>query len=210
MDFLVAHLSWLVPVLIIVAISSTLYWMLHPPVSRTVQIATSAAEQAEEIAGNVLVVFTADIKSEVLMALATRMAKGQHAQLVAIYIIEVPLTLPVDAELPVQEREALGMLNAATEIGRKFGLEIRTRTIRDRNAGAAIIQAAREENARLIVIGTYREHRYAGAPLAKVIEFVTTHSHVDVLVGVISSDESKSMLRLGGPAASAQKGTNKK
>src|SRR5579863_4034676 len=203
-------MSWLVAALIVAAITSTLYWMLHAPVSRTVQIAASAAEQADVVAGNVLVVFTADIKSEVLMALATRMAKGQHAQLVAIYVIEVPLTLPVDAELPVQEREALGMLNAATEIGRRVGLEVRTRTIRHRSAGSAIIQAAREENARLIVIGTYREHRYAGAPLAKVIEFVTTQSHVDVLVGVISSDESKSMLRLAVPAAPAAKGVSKK
>ena len=128
------------------------------------------------------------------MALATRMAKGQQAQLVAIYVIEVPLTLPIDAELPQQERQALEVLTAATEIGRKVGLEIRTHTIRGRQTGPAIIEAARDENARLIVMGTYREHRYTGAPLAKVIEYVTTHTHVDVLVGVSSATEPRSML----------------
>lgn len=210
MEFALAHLGWLVAAAIIVSISMTLFWMLHPPSSRTLRIAENATEQAHNITGNVLVVFSADISSEVLMALATRMAKGQHAQLVAIYVIEVPLTLPIDAELPQQERQALEVLTAATEIGRKVGLEIKTRTVRDRQTGPAIIQAAREEIARLIVMGTYREHRYAGAPLAKVIEYVTTHTHVDVLVGVSSATEPRSMLNLATPAPLGGKASNKR
>jgi len=84
-----------------VLISATLYWMLHPPSSRMLLIAKSVTEQATEIAGDVLVVFSPDIHSEVLMALAMRMAKGHDAQVVAIFVIEVPYTLPVDAALPV-------------------------------------------------------------------------------------------------------------
>lgn len=207
MDFFIAHVGWLISAAIVVFISSTLYWMLHPPPTPTLRRAQTATEQAQTIAGNVLVVFSADISSEVLMALATRMAKGQQTLLVAIYVIEVPLTLPIDAELPQQERQALEVLTAATEIGRKVGLEIKTKTIRDRQTGPAIIQAAREENARLIVMGTYREHRYTGAPLAKVIEYVTTHTHIDVLVGVSSATEPRSMLNLG---ALPPKGDNKR
>ena len=191
---------------IIAAIGATLQWMLHPPSSRTVLIAQHAAEQAREIAGDILVVFSADIRSEVMMALAAKMAKGREAQLVAIYVIEVPMTLPIDAELPVLERQALEVLTAATEIGRKAGMEIQTRTIRDRHAGPAIIQAAREENAHLIVMGTYREHGYAGAPLGRVIEYVTMHTDTDVLVGVSSTQEGKTMLNLSPlPAADVKK-----
>jgi len=207
MDFVLAHIGWLIAAAIVGFISSTLYWMLHPPSTPTLRRAQTATEQAYAIAGNVLVVFSADISSEVLMALAARMAKGQQTQLVAIYVIEVPLTLPIDAELQQQERQALEVLTAATEIGRKVGLEIRTQTIRDRQAGPAIIDAARKENARLIVMGTYREHRYTGAPLAKVIEYVTTHTHIDVLVGVSSATEPRSMLNL---AAMPPKGEDKR
>jgi len=74
-------------------------------------------------------------------------------------------------------------------------VEITTRTIRHRQAGPAIIEAAREENASLIVMGTYREHRYAGAPLGQAIEFVTTHTEIDVLIGV-SGLETESMLNV--------------
>jgi hypothetical protein len=57
MEFALAHLGWLVAAAIVVSISMTLYWMLHPPSSRTLQIAETATEQAHNITGNVLVVF---------------------------------------------------------------------------------------------------------------------------------------------------------
>jgi nucleotide-binding universal stress UspA family protein len=168
-------------------------------------IAESASTQARAVTGNVLVVFSADINSLVLMALAARMAKRQAATLVAIYVIEVPYTLPIEAELPEAERRALDSLSAAEEIARKAGVDIETRMIRDRQAGTAIIRAAREDDASLIVMGTYREHGYAGAPLAKAIEFVTTHTTTDVLIGV-SSIDATSMLSVPPIDAYADKG----
>ncbi|HZV79795.1 MAG TPA: universal stress protein [Candidatus Binatus sp.] len=186
-------LGVLVAFVIVGAVASTLYWMLHPALSRSAIIAQTASTQASEISGKVLVVFSADINSLVLMALAARMAKREHATLVAIYVIEVPYTLPIEAELPQVERRALDSLNAAEEVARKAGVDIETRMIRDRQTGTGVIRAAQEEGASLIVMGTYREHGYAGAPLAKAIEFVTTHSTTDVLIGV-SSIDTKSML----------------
>jgi nucleotide-binding universal stress UspA family protein len=187
----------LIAATIVAAMGSTMYRMLHAPSSRTEIIAAHAAEQAKEITGVILVVFSRSIHSEVLMALASRMAKGRQAQLVAIYIIEVPYTLPIDAELVAEEREALEVLTAAEEIGRKTGVEITTRTARDRQIGPAIIAAAREENASLIVMGTYREHRYAGAPMGQAIEYILGQTQIDVLIGVSSAAEVESMLSLG-------------
>lgn len=196
-------------VAIVATISATIWWMLHLPTTTTVLIAEHAAEQAREISGNVLVVFSADIHSEVLMALAAKMAQRQEAQLVAIFVIEVPRTLPIDAELPEVERKALEILAAAEEIGQKHGLEVKTRTIRDRDAGPAIIHAAREENARLIVMGAYREFRYSGAPLGKAIDYVNSHTHTDVLIGVSSTD-TEGMFNLPPVDAAALKGNRKR
>jgi nucleotide-binding universal stress UspA family protein len=186
----------LVGLAIVAAIGTTLFRMVHAPSSRTEIIAAHATEQAREITGVILVVFSNHIHSEVLMALAVKMAKGRQAQLVAIYVIEVPYTLPIDAELPQEERAALEVLTAAEEIGRKAGIEITTRTIRDRQAGPAVIAAAREENASLIVMGTYREHRYAGAPMGQAIEYVLGQTETDVLIGVSSATEMDSMFNL--------------
>lgn len=190
---------------IIGAIGLTIYKMVHAPFSRTEMIAAHATEQAKEITGVILVVFSTHIHSEVLMALAVRMAKGRQAQLVAIYVIEVPYTLPIDAELPQEERVALEVLKAAEEIARKVGIEISTRTIRDRQTGPAVIQAASEEDASLIVMGTYREHRYAGAPMGQAIEYVLGQTQTDVLIGVSSASERDSMFSLGPLLGAGQK-----
>lgn len=197
-------LGFTIAIVIVGAVSSTLYWMLHPALSRTALLAQTASSQASEIAGIVLVVFSPDINSLVLMALAARMAKRQHAVVVAIYVIEVPYTLPIEADLPEAERRALDSLSAAEEIARKAGVDIETRMIRDRQAGTAIIRTAQEESASLIVMGTYREHGYAGAPLAKAIDFVTTHTTTDVLIGV-SSINAKSMLSVSPAEPNADK-----
>jgi len=199
-------LGGIIGLVIVASIGTTLYRMLHAPSSATEIFAKHAAEQAKEITGNVLVVFSAAIHSEVLMALAARMAKGRQAELVAIYVIEVPYTLPIDADLPSEERQALEVLTAAEEIGRKAGIEIRTRTVRDRQTGPAVIQAAREENPSLIVMGTYREHRYAGAPLGLAIDYVLGETHTDVLIGVSSAHESESMLNVSNISAGSSKG----
>ena len=191
---------------IIVAVGLTIYKMVHAPFSRTEMIAAHATEQAKEITGVILVVFSTHIHSEVLMALAVRMAKGRQAQLVAIYVIEVPYTLPIDAELDQEERLALEVLTAAEEIARRVGIEISTRTIRERQTGPAVIQAAREENASLIVMGTYREHRYAGAPMGQAIEYVLGQTETDVLIGVSSMAGTESMFSLGAFPASGLKG----
>ncbi|HLN47118.1 MAG TPA: universal stress protein [Magnetospirillaceae bacterium] len=198
-------LGIVVALVVVGAVTSTLYWMLHPALSRSALIAQTASTQASEISGKVLVVFSSDINSLVLMALAARMAKRQQATVVAIYVIEVPYTLPIEADLPQAERRALDSLNAAEEVARKAGVDIETRMIRDRQTGTAIVRAAQEESASLIVMGTYREHGYAGAPLAKAIEFVTTHAMTDVLIGV-SSIDAKSMLSVAPADVNADKG----
>jgi hypothetical protein len=53
-------------------------------------------------------------------------------------------------------------------------------------------------------MGTYREHRYAGAPLGRAIDYVTTHTEIDLLIGV-SGLETESMLNVPPRSESAKK-----
>jgi APA family basic amino acid/polyamine antiporter len=72
-----------------------------------------------------------------------------------VYVIEVPLTLPLDAKLP-KEKEEKGRraLARAREVGEEYeDVEVTTDVIRARKAGAGILEAARRSNAEAIVIG---------------------------------------------------------
>ena len=70
-------------------------------------------------------------------------------------MIEVPLTLPLDAKLPPErEEEARRALERAREVGEEYeDVDVSTEVIRARKVGAGILEAARRSGAEAIVIG---------------------------------------------------------
>lgn len=90
------------------------------------------------------------------LAAAEEKRKGQpNPRLDVIFVIEVPLTLPLDAKLPPQrDQEAEQALARAREVGEEYeDVEVTTAVIRARKVGAGIVEAARELDAEAIVIG---------------------------------------------------------
>ncbi|HEY2714832.1 MAG TPA: universal stress protein [Solirubrobacterales bacterium] len=80
---------------------------------------------------------------------------GGESHLDVVYVIEVPLSLPLDAKLP-QEREAQARraLERAREVGEEYeDVDVRTEVIRARKVGAGILEAARRADSEAIVIG---------------------------------------------------------
>ncbi|HEU4738135.1 MAG TPA: universal stress protein [Solirubrobacterales bacterium] len=91
-----------------------------------------------------------------LAAAEARTPKGEHdSRLDVVYVIEVPLTLPLDAKLPKErEQQARRALERAREVGEEYeDVEVTTEVIRARKVGAGILEAARRSNAEAIVIG---------------------------------------------------------
>ncbi len=169
---------------VLAAISATLYWMLHPPTSSAEQAARDTERDVEEIIGSVIIVFSGEIHSEHMMSLAVRIARRERAEVLAAYIIEVPHTLPLYAEMEKERRDALGVLRVAESIGRKNNVEIKTEISPARNVAQGVLEVAKRHDAHLIVLGAYREGKYSGAPLGRPIEIIAAQATCDVLIGV--------------------------
>lgn len=174
----------LIAVAIAAAIAATLWWMLHPPSSLVQRLAAKAESDLERLVGGIIVVFSPDIESGHMMALAARIARGQKAELLAVYVLEVPFTLPPDATMPDEERAALNSLGASEAIAMKHGVLIRTQLLKTRNTSQAVLDLAKREKAHLILIGSYHEGKYTGAPLGHDIEAIAANAKCDVLIGV--------------------------
>lgn len=174
----------LLGVFIVIAVVWTVYWMLHPPTTTAEKAARETERDVEDIVGSIIVVFSGDIHSEHMMALAARLAQRERAQLLVAYIIEVPLTLPVGAEMEVERREALGVLATAEAIARQRNVEIETEVIPARSVSQGVLDLAKKRDAHLIVLGAYREGKYSGAPLGRAIETIAGNASCDVLIGV--------------------------
>lgn len=170
--------------LTLVSISATLWWMLHPPKTKA-DIAARKAERAlREQLRTVIVVFSSEIQSEHMMALAARLARGQDSELLAIYVIEVPFSLPTNAVMEEEDRTALDELASAEAIGKRNGVEIRTEVLHHRETAQGVLDVAKRERADLIIMGSYREGKYTGAPLGRDIERIAAEAKCDVLIGV--------------------------
>jgi len=174
----------IIALLIAAAIGATLWWMLHPPSSFVQRLAAEAESSLERMVGSIIVVFSPEINSSHMMALAVRLAHGQKSALHAIYVIEVPYTLPPDAEMAQEERSALDALGAAETLALNSDVTLRTETIKARSTKQAILDIAKRDKADLIILGSYREGKYSGAPLGHMIEEIATDAKCDVLIGV--------------------------
>jgi nucleotide-binding universal stress UspA family protein len=173
-----------IAVAVAAAIVATLWWMLHPPTSFVQQLAKEATTELERMVGSIVVVFSPDILSGHMMALAAKLARGERSELLAIYVLEVPYTLPPDAEMPVEERTGLDALGAAETIANSAGVSLRTEIIRARSTKQAVLDLAKREKANLIILGSFREGKYTGAPLGRTIEEIAADAKCDVLIGV--------------------------
>jgi nucleotide-binding universal stress UspA family protein len=170
----------IIAILIASIVFATLWWMLHAPASYVQKIAAEAESELERI----IVVFSPEINSAHMMALAVKLARGERSELLAIYVIEVPYTLPPDAEMPEEERTALDALGAAETIANRNNVTFRAETIKARSTKQAVLDIAKREKADLIILGSYREGKYSGAPLGRTIEEIAADAKCDVLIGV--------------------------
>lgn len=182
-----AHVSIagiLAAIIIAGGVGSTLYWMLNTPQSYVQKIARKAETDLAEMVGSLIVAFSPEIDSSHMVALAVKLARGEKSELLALYVIEVPYTLPPDAAMPAEERIALDALGAAETIAGKNNVAIRTETIKARSTKQAVLDVAKREKANLIMLGSFREGKYSGAPLSRIIEEIAADAKCDVLIGV--------------------------
>lgn len=90
--------------------------------------------------------------------------RASKTRLEVIYVIPVPLSLALDAELPAeQEQAALQAVERAREVGDEYEDVIVTAAVlRAREVGAGIVEAARRGGAEAIVVGAEPPSRVRG------------------------------------------------
>ncbi len=122
-------------------------------------------KQVEEVAFRSILVPVFDTKlDDDIVATAGRLAAAEQEEsgggeeethLALVYVIDVPLTLPLDAELPPEvEQEAQRALKRASDVGEEYeDVKVTTEVARARGVGPGIVEAARRYASEAIVIG---------------------------------------------------------
>jgi basic amino acid/polyamine antiporter, APA family len=94
----------------------------------------------------------------------TDTAEIDSSTIEAVWIFEMPMSLPLDARLPdAQIKHARQALARAKVVGEEYaGVQVATATIRARRAGQAILEEARRRGVEAIVLGAEEPSRIGG------------------------------------------------
>ena len=121
-------------------------------------------------------------ESEEALVAAARLAAERGSRVAVVHVIEVPLDLPLDVELPDAEAEADEILDQSTAIVENYGINAVARLLRARAAGPEIVVEAGRRNAELVILGAPRPRVARGPIFGRTVDYVLKHSPSRVLI----------------------------
>jgi basic amino acid/polyamine antiporter, APA family len=142
----------------------------------TVPEAALRRERREVEYGSILVPLTGTPLDDDIVQTAGRLAAEEDAEsfeedkgatIEALWIFEVPMSLPIDAALPdTQLKRARAALARAKAVGEEYeGVEVATATVRARRAGQAIVDEARRRGVQAVVLAAEEPSKIRGGAL---------------------------------------------
>lgn len=154
------------------------------------------------------------------LADAAEVPGEQSPRLEVIYVVEVPLKVPLDSPPSAEQAEiANAALERATHVGEEYEtVEVHPSVVRARNVGAGIVEAARQRNVEMIVMGGEPPTRIRGgavlggiggsrpAEIGPITEYVLRRAPCRVLVTAPRSDGSRRDTAAAAEAAGGEGG----
>ncbi len=136
--------------------------------------------------------------------LACRLGETQKAEIVLMYVIEIPFTLSLDASVTKAEAAGKEILQKASSIVENHGLPSRTLIERARQAGEGIARLAKDEEADLIVMATPKLRKGLPSVVNRTIEILLHRAPCEVIIDAVaaSSIEEEPVLEPSSAAAS--------
>jgi len=161
-------------------ISGILWWMLNPPTIVKMVVPVAVEEMAGG-GGAILVPVTGSQFSEMVVGLAAGLAQREQVPISFLYVVEVPMALPPDADIPQDREKGEEVLIHVQGLAQRLGIPTTARLMKARAAGAAIVQAAREGRSRMIVIPSGERQRVEGY-FGHTVDYVFRYAPCDVMI----------------------------
>ncbi|MBA2384657.1 MAG: amino acid permease [Actinobacteria bacterium] len=119
---------------------------------------------------------------EEMVATAVALAKERAADVIALFVIRVPLEKALDATMLEKEEQAAASLAEASLLGEEHVVSVEPVTVRARSIGQAIVEQAEAREADLIVLGSSARWRRQSAFFSPTVDYVLHSAPCEVLV----------------------------
>lgn len=97
-----------------------------------------------------------------IIRLVAEIARHTKAQVVAVHVVEIDWTLPLDADIAGGSEEVQRVLDSAESVADEFKVTLDSVLLQARDVGAALVDEATERGADLLVIGLPYRQRFGG------------------------------------------------
>ena len=132
---------------------------------------------------NVLIAIHGDEMDDELVRLACSMVKFRKGRVFAVYSVEVPRTLAVDAALPEITQKAGPALEHAVGIAEQMNFEIEPEIVQARDYGHSLVDEAEAHECGLIILGIpYRTDRSGRFDPGAAVNYVLNQAKCRVWV----------------------------
>jgi nucleotide-binding universal stress UspA family protein len=97
-----------------------------------------------------------------IVSLVADQAHHNKAQVVAVHVVEIDWTLPLDADIAGRSEEVQRVLDTAESVAEDYRIALEPVLLQARDVGAAIVDEAIERDADLLVVGLPYRKRFGG------------------------------------------------
>jgi basic amino acid/polyamine antiporter, APA family len=158
-------------------------WIVREPLRATVRAPVFVLGPSLTVEyRTILVPVVRSAESEEALVAAARLAAERGATVAVVHVIEVPLDLPLDVELPEAEAQANDVLDNAAALVESYGVRAVSRLLRARAAGPAIVEEAERRNAELIILGASRARPGRRRIFGATVDYVLRNASTRVLI----------------------------
>jgi nucleotide-binding universal stress UspA family protein len=120
------------------------------------------AEKPVPVFRRAVVALSGGIMDERILSLILGLAKPTHAEVIAVHVVEIDWTKPLDADITGSSEEVQRVLDIAETQAEHAGHVIDPVLVQARDVGAALVDEAAERDADLLVLGLPYRTRFGG------------------------------------------------
>jgi nucleotide-binding universal stress UspA family protein len=118
-----------------------------------------------------------------IVRLVAEQARHAKAEVVAVHVLEIDWTLPLDADIAGDSDEVQRVLDSAEAIAEESKVRLEPVLLQARDVGAAIVDEAVERGADLLVVGLPYRKRFGGEfAIGRTIPYILQNSPCAVWV----------------------------
>jgi nucleotide-binding universal stress UspA family protein len=109
-----------------------------------------------------LIALNGSSTDRLLIETVVELARPSKAEVVAVHVVEVDWTLPLDADLAGSSEEAQRTLDVAEAVAESRGYQLESVLLQARDVGAALVDEATERGVDVLVVGLGYRKRFGG------------------------------------------------